>query len=124
MDSWHSEWVLDDPTDHENVSTSFDKTSISYNHEGNTVDSPSVSKDDSIESCTAEHVDKSDSSIAKPTFKSIQQAKKRLQAFSATKQLKRNSSKDEKTDDLEKSDKISPKKSKKGIQLLITVTNN
>lgn len=118
MDGWNSEWVIGNPNDHqENVSPSFDKTTACYSHEGNTVDSPNVSKDDSIESCTGDHIDKSDSSITKPTFKSIQQAKKRLQAFSATKQLKRNSSKDEKTDDLEKSDKISPKKSKKGMIL-------
>ncbi|XP_018562191.1 titin-like [Anoplophora glabripennis] len=112
--TWHSEWVLDGPIDQENASTCFKKTITCYRYEGNAVDSPSMSKDDSLESCTGEHAEKGDANIAKPTFKSILQAKKRLQAFSVTKQLKRNS-KDEKTEDLDKSDKMLPKKSKKAL---------
>lgn len=45
----------------------------------------------------------------RPTFKSILQAKKRLQAYSLTKVAKK-PTKDEKNDEVEKSEKNTPKK--------------
>ncbi|KAJ8950603.1 hypothetical protein NQ314_007829 [Rhamnusium bicolor] len=115
MDSWHSEWVIEDSS-RQQLFTSVDSTQFNstYNSQDYTVDSPDFSRDDSVESGGEEIIDKSDTSVLKPTFKSVLQAKKRLQAFSTAKQLRRTGSKDEKTEDGDKSDKTSPKKLRKG----------
>ncbi|CAH0564931.1 unnamed protein product [Brassicogethes aeneus] len=52
---------------------------------------------------------------AKPTFKSVLQAKKRLQAFSSNKLLLASNSPKKTPEEIDKNDKISPKKAKKEL---------
>lgn len=95
------------------VNTGDDQQSeyISLDHEENTANSVDASRD-SAESDADEKCEKSDSLQVRPTFKSILQAKKRLQAYSFTKVAKK-PTKDEKNDEVEKSEKNTPKKPRK-----------
>ncbi|KAJ8938777.1 hypothetical protein NQ318_009132 [Aromia moschata] len=114
MDKWQSEWVSDDHSNIEVITPDFARLYSSCNSFEDNNDSPNVSRDDSIESYGDDGAERNDA-ILKPTFKSVLQAKKRLQAFSAVKQLKKSVSREEKYDESDKPDKSLSKKQKKAL---------